>query len=317
MGIIHFLNVDEGDCTWIQHATGHNTLVDISCGEPEQIIVEHASGNYNQKTHPVNPVDYLKGFEVREIFRFILTHPDMDHMDGIKSLFDSFSILNFWDTENNKIMSQGVQWGKYSKEDWDFYQELRKSKSSPKVLHLYAGAKGKYFNQNENGQSGSDGLYLLAPTQSLVDSANENNNYNDCSYVILYRTGNRKIILSGDSEEKTWNYILENHEDDVANIDVLIAPHHGRATGGNDTYLDTLKPKLTLFGNAKSKFLDYNSWNNRGLYHITNNQANCVILNPESSDGIEIYVTNKKFAEAENSDTFYNSTYKAWYLKTI
>lgn len=39
----------------------------------------------------------LKDFGVSTIFRFILTHPDMDHMDGMKSLFDSFSsTLKAW-----------------------------------------------------------------------------------------------------------------------------------------------------------------------------------------------------------------------------
>ncbi len=50
------------------------------------------------------PFNILKDFGVSTIFRFILTHPDMDHMDGMKSLFDSFSILNFWDTANTKVI---------------------------------------------------------------------------------------------------------------------------------------------------------------------------------------------------------------------
>lgn len=30
MGIVHFLNVNEGDCIWIEHPSGHNTIIDIS-----------------------------------------------------------------------------------------------------------------------------------------------------------------------------------------------------------------------------------------------------------------------------------------------
>jgi hypothetical protein len=26
---LHFLNVKEGDCTWIKHANGNNTIVDV------------------------------------------------------------------------------------------------------------------------------------------------------------------------------------------------------------------------------------------------------------------------------------------------
>ena len=86
MGIIHFLNVNEGDCTWIHHASGRNTIIDVSAAAA---ITEFASasGNHQQKNYPVNPIQYLKDFGVSTIFRFILTHPDMDHMDGMKSLF--------------------------------------------------------------------------------------------------------------------------------------------------------------------------------------------------------------------------------------
>jgi len=320
MGIVHFLNVSEGDCTWIKHPTGHNTIIDISNAKEVEVLFEKASasGNHNQKNHPVNPIEYLKELGLDTVFRFILTHPDMDHLDGIKALFDEFEVLNFWDTENTKVMDENSNWGKYNKEDWDFYQEIRSSSKSPKVLHLFAGSTGQYYNKTEDGKSGADGLYILAPTLELVNEANSTEDYNDCSYVILYRTGdNKKVIFAGDSAEKSWDYILENHKEDVEDIDILFAPHHGRKTGGNDDYLDVLNPKLTLFGNAKSEYLDYASWNNRGLDHITNNQANCIILNTSGSKGIDVYVTYETFARKRNPATFFDNVYNGWYIMTI
>ena len=100
-------------------------------------------------------------------------------------------------------------------------------------------------------------------------------------------------------------------------MDILIAPHHGRKTGGNDNYLDVLKPKLTLFGNAKSEQLDYASWNKRGLDHITNNQANCIIVETNGKQGMDVYVTYENFAKKRNTDTFYNEKYGGWYIMSI
>ncbi len=317
MGVVHFLNVNEGDCILIQHPSGHNTVIDISNASEGVELFESASGNHNQKNYPVNPIQYLKDFNIDTVFRFILTHPDMDHMDGISSLFDNFSVLNFWDTQNTKVMDSNSDWGKYDKNDWDFYQKIRKSQKSPIVLNLLAGSKGIYYNQTENGKSGPDGLHILAPTKTLIDEANETKEYNDCSYVILYKVNDKKIIFSGDSAEKTWNYILENHKADVTDVDVLIAPHHGRKSGGNNDYLDVLKPKLTLFGNAKSQYLNYNAWNSRNLDHITNNQANCVILNADGENGIDVYVTYETFAKKRNPNSVYNNNFKAWYIMTI
>ena len=69
------------------------------------------------------------------------------------------------------------------------YKNLRDSnpQTDPKRLTLYAGALGQYFNVGSDGTSGGDGLYILAPTKALIDAANECSNYNDCSYVLLYR----------------------------------------------------------------------------------------------------------------------------------
>lgn len=320
MGVIHFLNVNEGDCILVKHPSGHNTVIDISNGSALEMVFESASlsGNHNQKNYPVNPIEYLSDLGIKTIFRFVLTHPDMDHMDGIKELFETFEVLNFWDTENTKVMDENTSWGKYKEEDWKFYQEIRKSDTSPKVMHLYSGSYGQYYNQDENGNSGADGLYLLAPTPELVEEANRTEEYNDCSYVILYRTGDgKKVVFAGDSAEKTWDYILENHKEDVTDVDVLVAPHHGRKTGGNDEYLDVLNPKLTLFGNAQSQYLDYDSWNRRNLDHITNNEANCIILNMAGENGIDVYVTYETFARRRNEETFFSNEYNGWYIMTI
>ena len=95
MGIVHFMNVNEGDCIWIKHRSGHNTVIDISNGKRILLAQKSFSENYNQKANPVNPIEYLKDRNVSTIFRFILTHPDMDHMDGIKELFNTFEVINF------------------------------------------------------------------------------------------------------------------------------------------------------------------------------------------------------------------------------
>ena len=110
---------------------------------------------------------------------------------------------------------------------------------------------------------------------------------------------------------------MENHKEDVTDVDVLVAPHHGRKTGGNDEYLDVLNPKLTLFGNAQSQYLDYDSWNRRNLDHITNNEANCIILNMAGENGIDVYVTYETFARRRNEETFFSNEYNGWYIMTI
>ena len=83
---LHFLNVKEGDCTWIKHADGKNTIIDVFNASVEKEETETAAkalleylvasevrakgvnGNFRQKEHPVNPIEYLQQFNVYSIF---------------------------------------------------------------------------------------------------------------------------------------------------------------------------------------------------------------------------------------------------------
>ena len=174
MSTIYFLNVDEGDCNIIKHTSGHISVIDACCARNKEQIQESARksfstdslrGNFQQKKHPENPISFLNKMNCTSIFRYIQTHPDMDHMDGIKDLFTAFHVINFWDTDNLKEMNEDSEWGKYRKEYWDFYQQIRESNTDPTVLHLYAGNRGQYYDEGESEKSGGNGLYILAPTR--------------------------------------------------------------------------------------------------------------------------------------------------------
>ena len=326
MPTIHFLNVRSGDCSIIQHYSGHVTVIDVCNANPDlaqseletsQYFVSAALHNFNQKKYPVNPIQYLSSHGINSIFRYIQTHPDMDHMDGIRVLFKEFHPTNFWDT-NNKREIDDSSWTQpsYDRADWNFYKNLRDTDpgSDPRRLTLLAGARGKYWNQGEDS-SGGDGIKILAPTETLVDAANRSDDYNDCSYVLLYRTGGKRIVFGGDSHDNTWDHILKKYEDEVTDIDLLIAPHHGRDSGRSYDFLDALRPALTFFGNARSEHLAYDEWYRRDLPILTNNQANCMVVN--AGETMELYVTNKTYAKSKNPNARYNASLKAWFVGPI
>lgn len=316
MAKIHFLNVDEGDCSIIQHDNGKVTMIDICCGN----IVEQQSsgvtfstesvntikGNFNMKAYPTNPVEYIKRWHMSNIFRYIQTHPDMDHMDGLKNLANSKLIINFWDTTNTKEQSfdEYGNCGRYKKEDWDCYQRLRKSEYNPKSLTFYDGTTAKYFAEDDNGALSDDYLKILSPTKELIKAAEAAGDWNDSSYVILYCIQGRKLLFCGDAGMGTINHLLEHHKDDIANLDVLIAPHHGRDSDKDFTFLDIMNPKLTLIGNAKCQHLAYDKWNSRGLEHIQNNQGGNILIDIRNNGEMHVSCSNKSFADAYNQEYF-------------
>ncbi len=317
MAKIHFLNVDEGDCSIIEHDNGKVTMIDICCGNVEEKVsvtnifsadpVNRCRGNYNQKAYPTNPVEYLKKHNVRSIFRYIQTHPDMDHMDGLKNLSDTLPIWNFWDTENTKKQDfdEHGKSGRFMKQDWDCYMKFKKSNNNPKALFYYDGSSNKYYAEDDNGMLEDDYIKILAPTKDLLKAAEEAQNWNDSSYVILYCVQGRKILFCGDAEMGTITHLLEHHKDDVSNLDVLIAPHHGRDSDKDFAFLDIMRPKLTLIGNAKCKDLAYDKWNTRKLEHIQNNQGGNILIDIHDRE-LHVSCSNKVFADAYNRENFNN-----------
>src|SRR5712692_3218454 len=111
MPTIHYLNLLAGDCSVITHHSRHVTVIDVCNAKDESPLLEKVMalraaeergvmGNFNQKKYPVNPISYIKSHGITSVFRFIATHPDMDHLDGLKLFFQTFNPTNFWDTDN-------------------------------------------------------------------------------------------------------------------------------------------------------------------------------------------------------------------------
>lgn len=334
MSVIHFLNVLEGDCNIIQHDdSGRVSVIDVSNAyndedtDQEKAVkasqerkdmlartqVPAGKTDYGQKKIPDNPIEYLRQIGVNEIWRFIVTHPDMDHLDGIRDLYSEFSILNTWDTNNNKSIEAKDFGGGYNYEDWQFYEKLRAGQiTSTKRLALHSGDCGDFWNQ--------DSIKVLCTTPELLKTANEAGDHNDASYVLLYTPPKKnggvwKILFTGDSHDGSWEHIIDQYSEEVSNIDILFAPHHGRDSGRNYDFLKTLKPKVTLFGNASSEHLAYDKYPKT---RITNNQAGYIVMDV-SLDQISFYVKNYDFARDFRkkkgwSDPEYNAQHCAWFL---
>jgi competence protein ComEC len=313
MSTIHFLNVLEGDCNIIQHESRRISVIDVSNASNEKDTTQEKAINaslarkqmrertlvpsqkidYRQKLVPDNPIDYLKRLRVQDIFRFIITHPDMDHLDGIRDLYSEFPVINTWDTNNNKTINTDSFFGGYNKEDWIFYTDLRNG--------MYANtSRHTYFNSNSYLYFKDDDIKILCPTPELVNRSNTSSgDYHDASYVLLFtppkENGERwKFLFAGDSHDESWNHIMKNYREEISNVDVLFAPHHGRDSNRSYEFLKTVKPKVTLFGNASSEHLAYNSY---PPIRITNNQAGYVIIDI-SPHKFGIYVKNIEFARS-------------------
>jgi len=325
---VHFLNVRNGDCSILERAgTDRVTMIDVCCGNLGEVELSEARaafkktakprGNYGMCKKPTNPIDYLSECGISDIWRFILTHPDMDHMDGLKRLFVEKSVLHFWDCGIRREKPDFGNGSPFEQSDWEIYEILLTNKLvGTKVIAPRAGEKRQFWGADDSeGNGGGDYISIVSPDETLISSANGDGNIHDASYVLVYRSSAGRFIFSGDSNDKTWEYVMDNHRDLIENAVVLFAPHHGRDSDRNYTFLDTIKPKITFFGCAPSEHLAYDAWKNRNLLFFTNNQCGNVRVYPNDKQ-VDTYIENFNYAnDYTSSNTHVRDGY--WYLCSV
>ncbi|MCM3381223.1 hypothetical protein CHH77_16755 [Shouchella clausii] len=270
---IHFLNVGHGDCTLVEFPSSRTTLIDINnskvVDETTQEELASISDTYSlyksigyqgvellQKSVtdfvvPIDPIDYINENlgDTKHIFRFILTHPDMDHMSGLYKLKDEkISIMNFWDTDNEKEVKESEVSSRFDYRDWETYQELRESNEDPKVLKILKGEQRDFFNE--------DSISILSPTKEIIKKANENGKWNLLSYILLIEYAGHKVILGGDADAEVWDELAESDEDLLNNVSILKASHHGRESGYSQKAVSIMNPDWTICSVGKKPAQD-------------------------------------------------------------
>jgi beta-lactamase superfamily II metal-dependent hydrolase len=305
MATVHLLNTKPGDCTIIQHASGRTTMIDVCDGNDPTFSERPAHSpvrrgqrdNFRMCQNTANPIDYARDLGINSLFRFILTHPDMDHMDGFNRLLNELGIANFWDSGSRRP-KPNFDNCPYLERDWDRYERTRDGREAGiTTLRKLVESYFAFANREQDGAVGGDGLYILAPDQALLDDPNTEDDINEGSYVILYRSVGGRILLPGDAHDASWNYVCAHYNKDVSDCSFLLAPHHGRDSARSYDFLDYVRPKLTLIGCAPSEHIDYDQWYRRDLRFITSNQCGNVVLQADNNV-ITVWVENVDFAVA-------------------
>ncbi len=275
----HFLNVGHGDCTIVEHASGRLTMIDINRSRhlPEADLDAIASAHRTSRlmlklagpagfkswedfyrSLLVDPCDYFDDwFSGRSVFRYLQTHPDMDHMTGLYAFFwnGGRSLGNFWDVAHGKSFNEeDFTNSPYDYVDWLLYTLMRDGRhakdSTHKVLHKVAGDTGDFWTP--------DGMEVLGPTSDLIDYANKTEDWNNLSYVVRVSHAGRAIVLPGDAEKPEWDKIelLADENDWDITCDVLKASHHGRESGYSQSAVDAMAPAYVICSVGKKPDTD-------------------------------------------------------------
>ncbi|MEG1301007.1 MAG: hypothetical protein RSC93_09910, partial [Erysipelotrichaceae bacterium] len=225
---------------------------------------------------------------------FVNSHRDKDHLRGLKKINKYFKVKSIWDSGQTGESTEDA--------DYMYYMELRRELKKASEKNLFVPVpSNEEITTNIEGVS----IYCLSAEESFaVDYINETvmaaKKQHTNSIVLLIIFGERKMLLTGDSDWKSWKEeIVPNFSkyiNNYENTDILIASHHGSRSFFTDekvnetideknnpdtTYIESIElinPVITLISCGK-----YDT------YHHPNKEA--LALYKEHTSNEQVYTT--------------------------
>lgn len=288
MSIVKSFSVGDGDMFAIRHNSDNFTVIDCCiCDENRDRIFS----------------DLVKMKRGKEIVRFISTHPDKDHIQGLLFLDIKFNFLNFYCVKNNA-----------NKEDWDLdFSHYTILRDSDKAFYIHKGCKRRWMNRDDEVRK-SAGINILWPDttdqyfKAELEGVEDCKSPNNISPIILYEECGFKFMWMGDLEN-TFMEKLDINKIGLVKVDVLFAPHHGRDSGKiPSTWLEKLNPSLIIIGEAPSNYLHYDY--GKTYNTITQNSAGDITFKLRNGR-LDVYVSNSSYSTKMKGKDFCANQYVA------
>ncbi len=216
---VNFINVGEGDSILIEAPRKYNILIDGG-GTPFSVFDVGSS----------TVIPYLRREGIDKINLMILTHPDLDHLEGLLPVLEEFKV--------DMILDGGLAW------DIPEYREfisLIKDKNIP----YYQVKAGDHFIFNRNFE-----ILILNPMPT-ADLYNESD-LNNASIVVKLLYKNSKFLFTGDIEEEAEKELLLWQ--DYLKSDVLKVAHHGSASSTQIEFLNKVDPVIAVISVGKNNY---------------------------------------------------------------
>jgi beta-lactamase superfamily II metal-dependent hydrolase len=163
-------------------------------------------------------VSELEGMGCSELNVMVLSHPDADHVGGATAVMNSIKVDQVWDP--------GVDGS--NSNTWQTVKSTIAAKGIPRV-HPHA---GETF-----GWAGIQTEVLNPPAGASYSETN------DYSIVLVESVGSEDIMLTGDSQASSQQYMMS---ESFPGIEVFKAPHHGGDSGCYQPFFAKVHPPYSV-----------------------------------------------------------------------
>ncbi|MCM1192614.1 MAG: DNA internalization-related competence protein ComEC/Rec2 [Butyrivibrio sp.] len=209
-----FLDVGQGDCCLIQTASGVNYLFD--CGSSSRSKV----GQYVL-------LPALKYYGIRQLDGIFLSHPDLDHMNGILELLEL--------AEDNRLAVKQLILPAVEEtaREEEFGQILAAAAAVPGQKQS-GGVRVAWLGAGDSWNCGDVRFLCLHPAKGY--SSAEGNAYSECIYAEF---GSFSLLLTGDVEgEGEEALAAELKSRGITDVTLLKAAHHGSRNSTSPEFLE-------------------------------------------------------------------------------
>lgn len=261
---VHYLNVGQGDCTFIELPDNATMMIDASIASYSEHIIE-----------------YVKDLGVTRIDYFILTHSDNDHVGGAKAVFDAFEIVNVFRPFQiaGKVVGKTAQ--PIEEETLTEYYEtiypgdIQIATNSSYANFVKCAYEETYLADGVSHKASVtvtyDGIKIpqdssaeysfefFAPLvrtgaseisfEETVTHGYPTKNYgnaNDSSPVMLLEYQEKSFVFTGDASETVEKDVLSSlstsEKERFKNVDVMQAGHHGSKYSNSEEFLALVSP---------------------------------------------------------------------------
>ncbi len=209
---VAFLDVGQGDATFIESPTGTQVLID---GGKGGMVLSKLSE--------------VMGFFDRDIDMIVATHPDMDHIGGLIGVLDRYTVHTILITENES--------------DTPAFEAFtdRIFEEGAKIL---IARRGQIYDLG-SGSAGSTTLSILFPDRDARDFES-----NASSIVARLVYGESEYLFTGDAPKEIEEYLISLDAQGIAS-DVLKVGHHGSRTSTSEIFVNAVIPDVAIISAGK------------------------------------------------------------------
>ncbi len=209
---------------------GHGQAIFVALPGKTNLLFDTGSlGTKDPGSRIVLP--FLRHNGIDTIDTIILSHDDIDHINGIPEIVSTCKVRNI---RANEAVIQ-----KASTSSMAGYLSYCLKNLNHSIAPL---------TENLNLKSPAK-IKFLYPTQQTCNDPSISNN--DKSQVILIEFANRKILITSDIELYAQEQLLQLYPD--LKVDVLIMPHHGSTTNLTDNFAQKLNAQTIIISCSRTR----------------------------------------------------------------